>query len=61
MNGSSMIETFKIWVEYCDIVFLPLNFIAAERNSDWHFHLETFAEMLVYDSAFDHDKTMTWV
>ena len=40
--------------------FLLLNFIAADGNSDWFFHLETFTEMLVYDRAWGHYKYMSW-
>ena len=53
-----MSETFKIWLKYCDMIFLLLNFVTAERNSDWSVHLETFAEMLVFDRAQDHCKYM---
>ena len=42
------------------MIFLLLNFIAAERNSDWSLHLETFTEMLVFDRAYDHYKFMSW-
>ena len=55
-----MSETFKFWLEYCNMVILLLNFIAAERNSNWLLHLETFAEMLAYDRAYDHYKYMSW-
>ena len=53
-----MSETFKIWLKYWDMIFLLLNFVTAERNSDWSVHLETFAEMLVFDRAQDHCKYM---
>ena len=40
------------------MVFLLLNFIAAEINSDWLLHLEIFVEMMTYDRAYDHNKYM---
>ena len=49
-----MSETLKLWLEYCDMFFLLLKFIIAERNSDWSLHLETLTEMLVYDRALDN-------
>ena len=55
-----MSETFKLWLEYCDITFLLLNFIAEEKNLDWSLHLETFTEMLVYDRVQGHCKYMRW-
>ena len=58
--GKSMSETFEFWLEYCDMVFLLLDFIAAERESNWHLHLETFAKMLQYDRAYDHYKYFSW-
>ena len=51
--GKAQSETFAFWLEYCDMVFLLLEFIAAERDSDWTKHLELFQEMIVYDRAFD--------
>ena len=42
------------------MVFLLLNFIPVERNSDCSLHLEAFAEMLVYNRAYDHYKYMSW-
>ena len=42
------------------MVFLLLDFLAAERDSDWNTHLETFQEMLFYDRAFDHYKYLSW-
>ena len=55
-----MSETFTIWLEYCNMYFLLLDFIVAKRNSDWSFHLETSAEMIVYDSACDYYKYISW-
>ena len=42
------------------MVYLLLNFIAAERESNWPMHLETFCELLQYDHAFDHYKYFVW-
>ena len=40
------------------MVFLLLNCIAAETNSDLLLHLETFAETLTYDRAYNRNKYM---
>ena len=55
-----MSETLKYWLKDCDMAFLLLNFIAAEKNSDWFRHLENFTEMLMYDTAYEHKKYMIW-
>ena len=39
-------DTFKFWLEYRDMVDLHLDFLAAERQSDWLLHLETFRDTL---------------
>ena len=58
--GKSMSETFQFWLEYCDMAFLLFDFLAAERESNWDLHLETFQEMLKYDRAFGQYKYFTW-
>lgn len=58
--GKSSSETFKFWLEYCEMATLLLDFIAAERQSDWNLHLELFQEMLYYDRAYDHYKYFIW-
>lgn len=60
MNEPSISETFKFRLEYCDMVFILLNFIVAQRNSDWSLHLKTFAEMLAYDRGYGHYKYINW-
>ena len=47
-------------VEYCDMVTLLLDFLSAERDSDWNLHLETFQNMLSYDRAYDDYKYFLW-
>ena len=42
-------------------MFLILNFVAPEINSNWVFHLEILAEMLTYGRACDHYNYMNWV
>ena len=46
LAGKCQSDNFKFWLEYCEMVDLLLNFLAAERDSDWELHLETFQEML---------------
>jgi len=58
--GKSSSDTFAFWLEYCEMVNLLLDFLAAERNADWLLHLETFKAMLKYDHAFDHYKYFNW-
>ena len=60
MMGRSKSETFQFWLEYCEMVYLLLDFLTAERESDWNMHLETFREMLCYDRAYDHYKYFAW-
>ena len=56
LAGKCQSDNFKFWLEYCEMVDPLLNFLAAERDSDWELHLETFQEMLAYDRANDHYK-----
>ena len=58
--GKSKNETFQFWLEYCNMVLLLLDFMAAERDSDWKIHLETFQEVIYDDRAFDHYKYFSW-
>ena len=58
--GKSKNESFRLWLEYCNMVLLLLGFLAAERNFDWKIHLETFQEMTYYDRVFDHYKYVSW-
>ena len=60
LAGKCQSDNFKFWLEYCEMVDLLLNFLAAERDSDWELHLETFQEMLAYDRAYDHYKYFQW-
>ena len=58
--AKSQSDTFAFWLEYMDMVFLLLEFIAAERDSDWEKHLELFQQMLIYDRAYDHYRYFSW-
>ena len=58
--GKTCSDTFAFWLEYCDMVTLLLDFLSAERDSDWNLHLETFQNMLNYDRAYDHYKYFLW-
>ena len=58
--GKCQSDNFKFWSEYLEMVDLLFNFLAAERDSDWKLHLETFQEMLAYDRAYDHYKYFQW-
>ena len=56
MTGVAQSEIFSFWLEYCQMVFLLLNFLVDERQPDWKLHLETFRQTLYYDRAHDHYK-----
>ena len=58
--GTAASELFGFWLEYCNMVYLLLDFIAAERECDWTMHIESFPVMLPYDCAFDHYKYLSW-
>lgn len=60
MIGKAMSENFEFWLEHCAMIYLLLDFIAAEREPNWNVHLETFTEMLKYDRAYDHYKYFKW-
>jgi hypothetical protein len=55
-----MSETFRLWNEYEDMVWLLLAFLHGERDSNWKLHLETFRAMLPYDRAFYHLNYFRW-
>ena len=59
-EGSACSRTFAFWSEYLDMVSLLLDFIEAERDSNWKVHLEACRNMLPYDHSFDHFKYLTW-
>ena len=50
--GKSNSETFAFWLEYCHMLFLLLEFLAAERDSKWIQHIEAFQQRICYDAAF---------
>ena len=59
MTGVAQSEIFRFSLEYCQMVFLLLDFLAAEYQPDWNLHLETFRETLYYDCAYDY-KYFMW-
>ena len=58
--GISCSRTFGFWHEYLGMTFTLLDFMEAERESNWLVHLETFKAMLPYDKSFDHYKYLSW-
>lgn len=58
--GRSNSEIFAFWLEYCQMVFLLLEFLTAERDSKWIQHIEAFQEMISYDAAFDNYRYFKW-
>ena len=53
-KGKSNCEMFLFWLEYCQMMFLLLVFLAAERDSEWIKHIEAFQQMIYYDAAYDN-------
>ena len=49
-------KTFQFWDRYLCMVSLLLDYVAAERDSRVDLHIESFAEMLVYDFVCNHQK-----
>ena len=41
------------------MTFTLLDFMEAERESNWLVHLETFKAMLPYDKSFDYHKYLS--
>ena len=53
-KGKSNSEMFVFWLEYCQMVFLLLVFLAAERDSKWIQHIEAFQQMIYYGATYDN-------
>ena len=58
--GRSHSETFLFWDNYLSMVELLLNYIAAERISNFSVHIESFCQMLPWDFAYDHTNYARW-
>ena len=58
--GCKYSALFAFWNEYMEMVWLLLNFIHGDRDSNWLLHLEVFSAMLPYDRAFDHLNYFGW-
>ena len=43
-----------------DMVMILLNSIEAEKDSNWHLHLDSLKSILSCDKAFDHYKYFAW-
>ena len=58
--GHQLSDSFTFWNEYISMVWLLLDFLHGERDSNWNLHLETFSAMLPYDRAYDHLNYFRW-
>ena len=58
--GKSNSATFAFWLEYCLVVFLLLEFLAAQRDSKWIQHIEAFQQTICCDAAFDNYRYFKW-
>ena len=47
-------KQYVFWKTYMDMVEILLLFIRAEREGNWKLHLEAFAAMLPWMTAYDH-------
>ena len=56
--GKRNSQTFQFWKEYIDMCFILLDFLQAERESNWELHVECL--LVPYDRAFDHPKYFQW-
>lgn len=46
--------TCKLWVQYCQMVFIVKDFLYAEKSGDWEIHLQTIERMLPFFHATGH-------
>ena len=53
-------KTFQFWDRYLCMVLLLLDYVAAERDSRVDLHIESFAEMFVYDFVCNHQNYARW-
>ena len=53
-------EMLALWLEYCQTVFLLLDFLAAEWDSNWIQHIGAFQQMICHDAAFDNYRYFKW-
>ena len=53
-------KTFQFWDRYLRMVSLLLDYVPAERDSRVDLHIESFAEMLVYDFVCNHQNYARW-
>ena len=53
-------KTFQFWDRYLHMVSLLLDYVAAERDFKVDLHIETFAEMFVYDFVCNHQNYVRW-
>ena len=54
------IPNFVLWRTYMKMVETMLEFIRANRNGDWHLHLNSFAAMLPWMTIYDHTNYARW-
>ena len=54
------IPNFVLWRTYMKMVETMLEFIRANRDGDWHLHLNSFAAMLPWMTIYDHTNYARW-
>ncbi|WAR24223.1 P52K-like protein [Mya arenaria] len=53
-------KQYVFWKTYMDMIEILLLFIRAEREGNWKLHLEAFAAMLPWLTAYDHLNYARW-
>ena len=54
------IPNFVLWRTYMKMVETMFEFIRANRDGDWHLHLNSFAAMLPWMTIYDHTNYARW-
>lgn len=47
-------STCKLWITYCKMIFIVLDFIFAEKSGNWELHLKTIERMIPFFHATGH-------
>ena len=56
----SAVKNYTYWLSYLKMVEILLNFIRAQRTSDWTLHVQSFSAMLSWLTVYDHTNYTRW-
>ena len=59
-NNQKDTPNFFLWRTYMNMVETLLNFIRANREGNWNLHLQSFADMLLWMTVYDHTNYARW-